>query len=198
MRAIVVASWLRPACSAATVPDKTAELSAEKLAAAAQPPELPAIEEMNPPAGATPEVEELLVQHAELFNERIQIENQFRDATPEAKRQALEEWEQRTEARRAAQTELAAEIARQQPALVAPVPLELPGGIDSRLREILGQQRALMNERADLENTIRRITPDEQQTQLRQWEENNATRKAALLEQLKQLSQDQALKTPLQ
>ena len=162
---------------------------AQELAAAARPPELPAIEEIHIPTHATPEAEEFLVQQAQLSNERIRVENQLRDATPQARRRTLEAWEMHTEARRMAQRELATQIARQEPVFAPLVPLELPAGIDSRLGEIFRQQRALSNERAELANSIRLLPPDEQETKLRQWDEKNSSSAATLRDRLiKQIS----------
>lgn len=162
----------------------------KELAAKVRPPELPIIEEVHLPRDATTEVEKFLVQQAELQNERTRVENDLRDAAPESRQQALEAWEASVEDRRAAQRELATQIARQQPIFAPPDPLGFPTAIDARLREVLLQQLSLSNERAGFATRIQLLPPEEQDAELRRWDEKNSLRAAELRDRLIQINEE--------
>lgn len=140
------------------------------VAKAIPPVEFPLIEEIEIPLAASDDAEEFLFQHACLQNERALIVNAMRGELPEARQRALDEWESRTQARRASQLVLGFELGRQ-PSLLAVQP-----EWDREMEEFLRQEQARLDERARVAHEVRHLSAAEQQVALQQWEQRNAPR----------------------
>ena len=134
------------------------------IARARSAPEIPTIQQVAIPANASPAMEELIVQRAQMMNERAKLLNSLRNATPEAKEAELQNWQRKNEPALAALRERVALIAEAKPQEPLPSlpPPRIPNGASAELRSFLVERHAQMQDRMARVNRQRGLGPDSQ------------------------------------
>ena len=148
------------------------------------------VETVQLPPNATQELEDFLVERADLHNERVLLLNQLRDASAEAKAQALASWHEQNRVRLQAQQARLAARARQstnRPETTPPAPI-IPDGASPNLRSFLIQRHAFALERRNEEDRIRNLPAAEQRLARRQWHARHAQQIATLAEMARTVS----------
>lgn len=153
------------------------------MAARQTPPELPFIEEIQLPEGASRNMEEFLLQRAVLHNSRVELLNRLHQATEEERQQALETLQSQNEEALEVQRALAVQISEEgflsEEQEIAADP-NIPPDASPELEDFLTKRHALMKEQIALLNQYRSATPEARQQALEDWHENNFSRLNAL------------------
>ncbi len=126
--------------------------------------EIPMIRQVEIPEAATPAMEELIVQQAQIRNSRAALVNTLRDAAPETRAEAVRQWHDRNQAALLAFQQQAAVVAaesRQKP-LSTPPPLRIPDGASPGIQDFLPQRHAHLLQFIEQENAVRRLPPAQQ------------------------------------
>jgi hypothetical protein len=169
-------------------------LRAEAQALAASQPrvELPFIEEIILPPGATPELEALLLARAELQNDWRELQNHLLTAAPAAREQAEAAYRVRSENHRQILAGLSNQLAKQlagrpQPPLPEPiVPADATPALTAFFK---ARHRRMVEERAFSEK-IRHL-PELAQIEARaQWEKAQAPARAESVGKVKKLAEE--------
>ena len=151
-------------------------------------PRTPAI-----PSGASDTQKAFLSERARLNADRMKMEAQLIQATPEERHQAMQKWHEENAEALAAQQQLAQQMAAETPPpelRVPPAP-QIPENATPEMREFLTARHAAMKDDMEMMNQIRDIPPEERQQAMHAWHEKSSGHREAMQAAAIKLSQSQ-------
>lgn len=139
-------------------------VKAQAIAEARVAPEIPMVTQVTIPQNATPAMEELMVQRAQMKNERAKLLNSLRNSTAAEKAAAIRNWQEKNQPALSALRDQASQVAAEkEPEHRPPLPpIRIPNGASAELRNSLVERRAQINERIAQVNQRRGMGADQQ------------------------------------